>query len=168
MTDRSHHGMLIMDATAVPQDMTYPADVGLLNKAREKLEGLIDELWQAEPGAIKPRTYRRQSRKQYLAFSRKRNPRRKTIRKALRKQLSYVRRDIQHMLDGYTGIVRTELTLNLWGLKCMVDQPWADLQRPKHRRRKNTISWNRSNGTGLKLIAQLLLPIYSKSLKPAF
>lgn len=105
-SEHDHHGMLIMDATVAPQDITYPTDVGLLNKAREKLEAIIDELWQAKPGDIKPRTYRRQARKQYLTFSRKRNPRKKTIRKALRKQLSYVRRDLNHinrMLDSYTG-----------------------------------------------------------------
>ena len=96
--------MLIMDATVAPQDIAYPTDVGLLNKAREGLEKIIDVLWVPVAGKIKPRTYRETARKNYLAFSRKRKPRRKTIRKAIRKQLSYVRRDLKHidtLLDGY-------------------------------------------------------------------
>ena len=90
-------GMLIMDATVAPQDIAYPTDVGLLNDAREKLEAIIDALWVPGEGKLKPRTYRQRARKQYLAFSRKRKPRRKTIRKAVGKQLSYVRRDLKHI-----------------------------------------------------------------------
>lgn len=102
--DTGHKGMLIMDATAAPQDIAYPTDVGLLNEAREKLEEIIDELWTPEPGKIKPRTYRQKARTYYLSFNRKRSPRRKTVRKAIRKQLSYVLRDLGHidiLLDGY-------------------------------------------------------------------
>jgi len=101
-----HKGMLIMDATVAPQDIAYPTDVGLLNKAREKLEKIIDILWQPGPGKIKPRTYRQKAHTHYLAFSRKRKPRRKTIRKAIRKQLGYISRDLKHidiLLDGYEG-----------------------------------------------------------------
>ena len=98
--DDSHppnKGMLIMDATVAPQDIAYPTDVGLLNDAREKLETIIDALWVPGKGKLKPRTYRQEAHKQYLAFSRKRKPRRKTIRKAVGKQLSYVRRDLKHI-----------------------------------------------------------------------
>jgi len=41
-SDGRHKGMLIMDATAVPQDIAYPTDVGLLNESREKLERILD------------------------------------------------------------------------------------------------------------------------------
>ena len=37
-------GFLLLDATCAPADITYPTDVGLLNEAREKLEGIVDTL----------------------------------------------------------------------------------------------------------------------------
>ena len=40
--DSSNQGELIVDATACPQDISYPTDLNLLNDAREKSEELID------------------------------------------------------------------------------------------------------------------------------
>jgi hypothetical protein len=97
-------GALILDATVAPQDITYPTDVGLVNECREKTEALIDALWVPGPGKVKPRTYRRKARQEYIAFSRQRNPRKKTIRKAWGRQLCYVRRNLRHieaLLDTY-------------------------------------------------------------------
>ncbi|MGI6724639.1 MAG: hypothetical protein ACOX62_00280 [Christensenellales bacterium] len=38
----ANRGKLISDATCVPQDIRYSTDIGLLNEARERLEGVID------------------------------------------------------------------------------------------------------------------------------
>lgn len=103
-SDDGHKGMLIMDATVAPQDIAYPTDVGLLNESREKLEKIIDVLWSPQPGKIKPRTYRQVAHKEYLDFSRRRKPQKKTIRKAIRGQLGYINRNMKHiesLLDGY-------------------------------------------------------------------
>src|SRR5690625_2440904 len=43
-SEQNHQGKLLIDATCVPANITYPTDVGLLNSAREKLEGMIDTL----------------------------------------------------------------------------------------------------------------------------
>ncbi len=118
-----HKGMLIMDATVAPQDIAYPTDVGLLNDAREKLETIIDALWVPGKGKLKPRTYRQEAHKHYLGFSRKRKPQRKTIRKAVGKQLSYVRRDLKHikgLLDDYPAApfpLSYKLQRQLWIIK---------------------------------------------------
>lgn len=99
-------GMLIMDATAAPQDIAYPTDVGLLNEGREKLEKIIDTLWEPKPGGVKPRTYRWLAHEAYLLFSRKRKPKWKTIKKAIKQQLGYVRRNLKHidiLLESYQG-----------------------------------------------------------------
>ncbi len=104
--DTDKKGMLIMDATAAPQDIAYPTDVGLLNESREKLEKIIDELWIPAPGKIKPRTYRQVAHRKYLDFSRRRKPHKKTIRKAIRGQLGYINRNLKHietLLDIYSG-----------------------------------------------------------------
>jgi IS5 family transposase len=70
--------------------------LGLLHHAREILEGIIDTLHQPHIGHIeKPRTYREQARKAYLNVSKQRKPKGKTIRKAVKKQLSYVGRDLR-------------------------------------------------------------------------
>ncbi len=103
-TDK-HSGMLIIDASVAPSDIRYPTDVDLLNNAREKSEVLVDSLWQPDSGGIKPRTYRRVARKEYLAFTRQRKPGKKKIRKAIGQQLGYLCRNLSHidcMLDNFT------------------------------------------------------------------
>ncbi|AIQ14548.1 IS5 family transposase [Paenibacillus durus] len=93
---QTHRGTLMLDATCAPADIKYPTDLGLLNHAREILEGIIDALHQPLIGlAEKPRTYRRQARKAYLLVSKQRQPKGKTIRKAVKKQLGYVGRDLR-------------------------------------------------------------------------
>jgi len=94
----SNEGTLILDATCSPQNIRYPTDLSLLNEAREKLEGMIDTAYAADlcEGA-KPRTYRMQARKDYLRFARNRKPNRKLLRKGLRRQLGYVRRDLSYL-----------------------------------------------------------------------
>jgi len=92
---KPNQGKLILDATCVPSDIRYPTDLSLLNEAREKLEGMIDTLWNdlREAGRTKPRTYREEARAAYLAKAKK--PGRWGIRKAIKAQLQYVRRDLK-------------------------------------------------------------------------
>jgi IS5 family transposase len=99
-------GKLKIDATVSDQMIVYPTDVGLLNRAREESESLIDFLYKESGVKIKPRTYRREARKAYLSISKKKNKTRKEIRKAIGKQLRYLRRNIKHihkMLDMFEG-----------------------------------------------------------------
>lgn len=92
--ESEHRGRVIYDATACPQNIAYPTDLNLLSDAREKLEELIDHLYNKELHKVKPRTYRQVARKTYLQTAQKKNKSRKVIRKANRCQLNYVRRDI--------------------------------------------------------------------------
>jgi hypothetical protein len=92
----THKGMLLMDATVAPQDIAYPTDLGLLNKGRMRLEEIIDELCQLIK-CSKPRSYRKVARKQFLEVSRQRRPSKKVIRKGIRRQLNYIRRDLRHI-----------------------------------------------------------------------
>jgi IS5 family transposase len=103
----THKGKLIIDATACPQDIAYPTDLNLLNDAREKAEELIDALYNPSLHENKPRTYREIARKQYLKTAQKKVKSIKGIRKAVRKQLGYLGRDIRSLhklLDAYQGI----------------------------------------------------------------
>jgi len=73
--------------------------LGLLNQARVKTEKIIDTLYEPLKGKLekKPKTYRNLARKNYLQVAKKRKPSRKEIRKAIRKQLQYVRRNLSHI-----------------------------------------------------------------------
>ena len=94
-----NEGIMIVDATCAPADITYPTDVGLLNDAREKLERIVDILHRGSGAQRKPRTYRRNARRDYLRFIKRRKKSGKQISKAIKKQLGYVRRDLGHV-DG--------------------------------------------------------------------
>jgi transposase, IS5 family len=101
-----HEGSLLMDATACPQDIAYPTDLNLLNDAREKSEELIDELHACLTTA-KPRTYREIARKKYLQTAQKKKKTKKEIRKAIREQLQYLKRNISNihkLLEQYDKI----------------------------------------------------------------
>ena len=86
-------GTLIVDATCAPQNIRYPQDTSLLNEARENLEAMIDELHKPTDG-VKPRTYRRNARKEYLKIAKNKKKNKKQVRVAVGKQLRYIRRDL--------------------------------------------------------------------------
>lgn len=94
-----NRGQLILDATCAPADINYPNDLGLLNQARVKTEKIIDTLY--EPLKVKldkkPKTYRNLARKEYLKVAKQRRPSRKEIRKAIKKQLQYIKRNLSHI-----------------------------------------------------------------------
>ena len=99
----NNEGTIILDATCAEQNIRYPTDISLLNEAREKLEEMIDTAHAAGLcEGTKPRTYRMQARRDYLRFARNRKPSTKLLRKGLRKQLGYVRRDLSY-LDRILG-----------------------------------------------------------------
>jgi len=98
-TPTANRGKLIVDATCTPADITYPTDLKLLNEAREKTEEIIDKMHEPLVGLKKkPRTYRQKARKDYLAVAKQKKPGSKKIRKAIRKQLGYLRRNL-HNID---------------------------------------------------------------------
>lgn len=94
-----NHGQLIIDATCAPADISYPTDLGLLNKARVHTEKIIDILYKQLKGQIpkKPRTYRNLARKDYLLIAKQRKPSRKKRRQAIKKQLQYIKRNLAHI-----------------------------------------------------------------------
>ena len=91
---QENKGDLIIDATCAPQNIRYPQDISLLNEARENLEKMIDMLHSPTEG-IKPRTYRKRARRDFLKIARKRHKTTKEVRKAIKKQLQYIRRDLK-------------------------------------------------------------------------
>lgn len=88
----------MVDASCAPADIRYPTDISLLNEAREKTESIIDVLHKPLKGKEpKVRTYRQKARKEYLNIAKRRKVSKSQLRKGLRKQLSYVRRNLKHI-----------------------------------------------------------------------
>ena len=100
-------GTLMLNATCAPSNIRYPQDFLLLNEAREKLETIIIRFCKSY-GFSRPRMYRRQARKNYLALAKAKKRSTKKIRATIRKQLAYIRRDIgyleNYMESGYAPV----------------------------------------------------------------
>ena len=95
-------GKLQLDATVCDADIKYPTDLDLLNESRQKAEELIDDLCLKLGIKDKPRTYRRVARKEFLNVSKMKRKPANVLRKAIRKQINYLKRDIRtinKMLD---------------------------------------------------------------------
>jgi len=104
----NNKGTLILDATCAPQNIEFPQDINLLNETREKLEGIIDAVCSRE-NLDKPRTYRKMARRDYLNLARSKKRTAKRIRKAIRQQLQYIRRDRGYLSQfEKKGIVLSE------------------------------------------------------------
>ena len=126
-------GTLILDATCVPADIHYPTDVSLLNDAREITEEIIDILHEPLRGEQKkPRDYREIARKNFLAFSKRRKPNKKMIRKTIRKQLSYVERDLK-IIESFIHADELSLLPKPFYKKLLVIQELYRQQRYMHK-----------------------------------
>ena len=89
-------GTLILDATCAPQNISYPQDINLLNEARENLESIIDDICYTY-NFYKPRMYRQNARKDYLNLAKCKKRTKKKIRKAIKQQLQYIRRNLSYI-----------------------------------------------------------------------
>ena len=117
---------MIYDATACPQDIAYPTDLRLLNKSREITEAIIDELHAINRQGKKPRTYRKVARKVYLKVAQNRNPSKKVIRKGIKFQLQYLKRNfktIAKQLDGFKVFpLSHRMQQKYWIIQTLYDQ----------------------------------------------
>jgi IS5 family transposase len=105
----ANNGTLIVDATCAPSQIKYPQDTELLNEARKNTESMIDSLHKPTDGK-KPRTYRKKAHKHYLSVARKKKKNKREIRKAIKKQLSYLERNIS-IIESYQAKGRLRLGL---------------------------------------------------------
>ena len=101
--ETANEGTIILDATCAPQNIRFPMDASLLNEARKNLEEIIDTLHKnGKTDGAKPRTYREKAKHEFDSFSKKRHKTRKDRRKAVRKQLQYIHRDLGY-IDAIVG-----------------------------------------------------------------
>jgi hypothetical protein len=118
-TPSKNKGKLKLDATVADAHIKYPTDVDILNDSREKAESIIDLLYKKLNLPKKPRTYRKEARKSFLNFSKKKQKTSKESHKAVKKQIGYLQRDIKSingMLDkfGDNGFPFTKKEMRLF------------------------------------------------------
>ncbi|WP_322518495.1 IS5 family transposase [Chitinophaga sancti] len=89
-------GTVMLDATVSEQQIEYPTDIKLLNEGRRQLERMIERGCQVAE-LVMPRMYRRIARKQYLNIAKKKNKSKRDIRRGIRQQLQYVKRDLKYI-----------------------------------------------------------------------
>ena len=104
-------GKLQLDATVCDAYIKYPTDLNLLNESREKAEELLDLLVKPLNIKRKLKTYRRVARKNYLNIAKKKNKSKALIRKGIRQQLGYLKRDINSM---HNILDNDELSTNIF------------------------------------------------------
>jgi hypothetical protein len=121
-------GTLMLDATCAPADIAYPTDINLLNESREKLETIIDALYPASEYMLKPRTYRKTARKEYLRHVMKKKSGYDELRKAIEGQLKYVARDLKH-IDKMLEKVSATSTRALSSVLNAHQQTWLETIR---------------------------------------
>lgn len=92
----SPSGTLLIDATVAEQQIEYPTDIKLLNEGRQQLERMITVCSQSASLEL-PRMYRKMARQKYLLLAKKKCKTRREIRKGIRQQLQYVKRDLKYM-----------------------------------------------------------------------
>ncbi|VVS94181.1 IS5 family transposase [Desulfoluna spongiiphila] len=114
----SNRGKLLVDATCAPADISFPTDLKLINNARERSEHMIDIFHSTRhPGSIKPRTYRKKARKEYLSASKSKRMSTSKRRQILRLQLGYLNRNL-----GYIDALSKEV-----GLQVLKPKVYKDL-----------------------------------------
>lgn len=139
--EQSNKGKLLLDATCTPADIHYPTDIRLLNDSREKLEEVIDELFDQvrEPKEKKPRDYRRNARRDYLVISKQRNKPNKSLKKAIGKQLKYIKRDLKIVdkliieRDADLGLLKNDLRQKYGTVKEVFNQQSEMYKNKTHR-----------------------------------
>jgi hypothetical protein len=144
--EETNEGSMLLDATCTPADISYPTDLGLLNEGREKTERIIDVLYaeiKAKHGDYKkPRTYRENGRKEYLRVAKSKKAGKRVIRKAIRKQLSFLRRNIKTINKMFNKFQELEPTKPIplsrmemrkfWVIQIMYDQQAEMYKEKKH------------------------------------
>jgi len=141
--NEENQGALILDATCAPQAIRYPTDISLLNEARELLEKMVNVGYKSGGWEKKPRTYCRTARKDYLRYARNRKPSLKQLRKAMKRQLGYVTRDIgyiQALLASKGQMLPKHMMAQFQTICQLYEQQREMYQTKKHRVENRVVS----------------------------
>ena len=121
-------GVLYTNIISNDQYIKNPKNIALINEGRLWSEQIIDELYAITAHRQKPRTYRRIALCEYNKTTMKKHISKKKLRKAIKKQLSYLKRNfhyIDNLLDKFEGKpfpLPNGLQKKLWVIKAMYNQ----------------------------------------------
>jgi IS5 family transposase len=139
-TDASRHSEPDAGPTVAEQAIRFPTDLSLLNEAREFSERLIDTLCAHLKIVNKPRSYRRKARAAYLAIAKQKRPGRKTLRRGIKQQLQYLRRNLGHIEQLLAPIPEGQplplpgwLLHRYWVIQHVYQQQWEMYGNQTHR-----------------------------------
>lgn len=88
---------VMLDATVIPGNISYPNDVKVMNQARKWLCQTILKVKNALNPKIKIRTYRRKAEQLYVSFQRTKKKTKARIKKTKKAMLGYLRRNIRQL-----------------------------------------------------------------------
>ena len=109
--ETNNRGKLLLDATCAPADITFPTDLKLINSAREKSEEIIDFLHKSRgKGHKKPRNYRIVARKAFLSIAKSKRVSKSKLRKGIRSQLGFLKRNIKSIGELSKNVPLTQLS----------------------------------------------------------
>jgi len=91
-------GGMLVDGTVISVSIAYPNDVGLLNRARERMVAIVKTIGKKIGKSF--RTRPREARKKYLAFSKKKRKTKKEICKATKSMLQYLGRNLEQVREA--------------------------------------------------------------------
>lgn len=122
-------GTMLIDATVAEQQVAYPTDLNLLNDGREHLERMILKGC-AVTGMPAPRMYSEIARKRYLLVAKSKRKSRAALRKGIRQQLQYVKRDLGYIdaMVEMSELFRLSLDKRDWKLLMVIHE----LYRQQH------------------------------------
>jgi hypothetical protein len=134
--DGGNDGTLILDATAAPSDVRYPTDLSLLNECRENTEEIINHVWKANGISGRRTAYsRKKARAKYLKIAKQRKPRKRQIKRAIKEQIIFVRKNID-MLDRLSPKAKEVLgpkqQRRLATIRQVLDQQTKMIETGKH------------------------------------
>jgi hypothetical protein len=135
---------LLVDATVTPVDVTYPNDVGLLEKGRRYLVSVLKDLGPAV--GQKYRTYCRVAREPYPSFSKKRRKTKREVRQALKSVLQHVRRNVGQVREvvriakSHGRVVGSEMQSKLKVIEEILAQQWELYRQKSHRIKGRIVS----------------------------
>lgn len=131
-------GTLLLDATVAEQQIQYPTDVQLLNQSREQLERIISTTCE-QLGIAQPRMYKHVARSQYLDIAKKKRKSKTQLRRSIRQQLQYVKRDLRYineLVANHSPLYA--LSTRDWQLIRAIAEVWRQ-QREMYRSRTHSI-----------------------------
>ena len=140
-----------LDATVFPVNITYPTDVGLLDKARRWVVGKIKVIKKVVGIKDNIRTYARKAKQVFLSFSKKRKRTGQEVRRVTRQMLQYLSRNLKQIkglldkggevISGIESGIRQRLEV----IEKIYQQQFTMFKEKVHRISERIVSIHRSH-----------------------